>query len=56
LGDPAKRAAAKAAAAAKKGLVTQSDGSVAGKDADDGTVGNSPEESLKKLNIDEEKS
>jgi tyrosyl-tRNA synthetase len=49
-GDPAKRAAA---AAARKAVVAQPDGSVEGKDADKVNVGPSTEETLKSLQLNE---
>ncbi|RDW78051.1 tyrosine--tRNA ligase-2 [Coleophoma crateriformis] len=51
-GDPAKRAAAQAAA---KNAVAQADGHVEGKGAEKVTVGSSTEETLEKLNLADEK-
>jgi tyrosyl-tRNA synthetase len=58
-GDPAKAAAAFAAAQARKaqqsGAVAQPDGHVEGKDAEKVTLGSSTEDTLKKLHIDGQK-
>lgn len=54
-GDPAKRAAAAAARKAQQGVVAQPDGHVEGPNAEKVTMGQSTEDTLKKLHIDETK-